>query len=99
MDMKIIKQESDYLEIELVGEDHSFVNAIRELLIEDKNVSFAAYNISHPQVGHPHLMVRMKSGTPLAALKDALRRLKKYTEDFKDELKSAKKPSEGRKKK
>jgi len=99
MNLKIIAQEENYVELELEGEEQGFANALRELLINDKNVTFAAYRVDHPQMSPPRLMVRTKTGSPIAAIKDASKKLRKMAGDFKEELKSAKKPSESKKKK
>src|SRR3989338_6880649 len=99
MEIKVLAQEEDYIELELVGEEQGFANALRELLINDRNVVFAAYRVDHPQISSPRLMVRTKSGSPLVAIKDAVKKLKKYSSEFHDEAKSAKKPAESRRKK
>jgi len=99
MDIKVLAQEENYIELELTDEEQGFANALRELLINDKNVEFAAYRVDHPQLSPPRLMVRTKSGSPLAAIKDAVKKLKKFSSEFNDEIKSAKKPAESRKKK
>jgi DNA-directed RNA polymerase subunit L len=43
-------------------------------------------------VGSPVLMVRMKKGNPVSAVRTAVKKLKKQASDFKDALASAKKP-------
>jgi DNA-directed RNA polymerase subunit L len=91
MDIEIIKSEKDYAEIAIKGEDIGFINAIKELLFEDDDVEFAAYRLDHPVVGAPVLMVRMKKGSPVSALRTAVKKLKKQASDFKDALSNAKK--------
>ena len=58
MEIKILEKTNDTLEIEIIGEDHTLCNALRELLIEDDNVIFASYKIDHPLVGHPTFIVK-----------------------------------------
>ena len=99
MNIKVLSQEENYLELELEGADGGFANALRELLIGDKNVTFAAVRVDHPQVSNPCLMVRTKSGSPLIAIKEAARRVRKLANEFADEAESAKKPVETKKKK
>jgi len=91
MEVEIIKSEKDYAEIAIKGEDIGFINAINELLFEDADVEFAAYRLDHPIVGAPVLMVRMKKGSPISALRTAVKKLKKQASDFKDALSNAKK--------
>lgn len=92
MEIKVLKNEEDYLEIELKGEEYGLPNMLKELLLEDKNVEFAAYRMDHPAVSSPVLMVRTSSGSPVSALKNAIKRLKKMASDFRDAIKEAKKP-------
>ena len=92
MEIEIKKNEKDYLEIEIKGEDFGFASTIKELLFEDKDIEFAAVRMDHPQAANPVLMIRTKKGSPMFALKAAIKKLKKQANDFKDELKAAKKP-------
>jgi len=92
MELEVIKNDKDYLEIAVRGEDVGFVNAIKEILLEEKGVEFAACRLDHPVISAPVLMVRTESGNPLSALKFAVKKLRKQAEDFKSALKDAKKP-------
>ena len=77
MEIEILKSEKDYLEVSIKGEDIGFINAIKELLFEDADVEFAAYRLDHPIVASPVLMVRMKKGNPISAVRTAVKKLKK----------------------
>lgn len=92
MEIEIIKNEKDYIEVAIRGEDVGFVNAIKELLLEDKGTEFAAYRLDHPVLACPVLMLRTKEGNALSALKFAVKKLKKQAVEFKEALKDAKKP-------
>ena len=92
MEIEVIKNEKDCLEIALKGEEYGIANALKELLLEDEKVEFAAYRMDHPLVASPVLVVRTKEGSPLAALKSAVRKLRKEAGEFRDALKDAKKP-------
>src|SRR3989344_5137817 len=92
MEINVLKNEKDYLEIELLGEEAGIANALVEALLEDSAVEFAAYKLEHPQTGSPILMVRVKEGAAMGALKSAVKKLKKQAAEFKDALKGAKKP-------
>jgi len=91
MEIEILKSEKDYLEVSIKGEDIGFINAIKELLFDDSDVEFAAYRLDHPIVASPVLMVRMKKGSPISAVRTAVKKLKKQASDFKDALDNAKK--------
>jgi DNA-directed RNA polymerase subunit L len=86
-DMKIIKDEKNELEIEITGESHSLCNALRTILMEDKNVESAAYVIDHPIIGEPKLYIKAKN--PRQSLKKAAKTLQKRSGEFKKLVESA----------
>ncbi|MEG3224721.1 MAG: DNA-directed RNA polymerase subunit L [Methanobacteriales archaeon Met13] len=79
--MKIIKDEKKELEIEITGESHSLCNALRKVLMEDKNVESTAYIIDHPIIGQPRLHIKAKN--PRQSLKKAAKTLQKRCGEFK----------------
>ncbi len=85
--MKIIKNEKKELEIEITGESHSLCNALRTVLMEDKNVESAAYVIDHPIIGQPRLYIKAKN--PRQSLKKAAKTLQKRCGEFKKLVESA----------
>ena len=48
--------------------------------------------MEHPQIGSPAIILRTKNKNPIELLIDAVSELKGNAEEFKDALKSAKKP-------
>lgn len=91
MELKFLKDDKDVAEIEVVGEGHTLVNAIKDELCEDDKVQSAAYMVKHPLTSNPILIIRTKSGrTPKAALKNAAARLEKKTTEFEGKFKKAK---------
>ncbi|MGC9517141.1 MAG: DNA-directed RNA polymerase subunit L [Methanomicrobiales archaeon] len=100
--MKIIKDTKKELEIEVDGESHTLCNALRKILMEDKDVLSAAYVIEHPIVGEPKLYINAKN--PRKSLKKASETLKSRCNEFKDLIAAAeskdtkpKKPSKAKK--
>jgi len=85
--MKIIKDTKKELEIEIEGESHTLCNALRNILMEDKDVSSAAYVIEHPIVGEPKLYINAKN--PKKSLKKASETLKSRCGEFKDLIAAA----------
>jgi DNA-directed RNA polymerase subunit L len=92
MELEIIKSEKNYVEIQVIGDDYGIAASVKEMLLEDKDIEFAAYRMDHPQIGKPVLMVRTKEGNPVSAIKYAVKKLKKQATEFKDAIKEAKKP-------
>jgi len=77
--VKILKYSRDFLEFEVDGETHTFLNPLRMELLNIDGVVFAAYRIVHPLVDKARFVVRTdpnKIGA-LEALKVAKENLKK----------------------
>ena len=90
MEIKKIKEENNFLQIEVIGETSTFLNLLKEVLYEDKNVKSAAFADIHPLVKKPQILLRTEKGKPETALKEAAERVKKMAEDFEDKFKKAK---------
>ncbi|MBM4240732.1 MAG: DNA-directed RNA polymerase subunit L [Euryarchaeota archaeon] len=86
--MKIIKDTKKELEIEVTGESHTLCNALRKILMEDKDVISAAYVIEHPIIGEPKLYVSAKN--PRKSLKKAAETLISRCNEFKNLIESFK---------
>lgn len=77
MKIKVLEDKKTRLVVEVEGETHTFCNAIKKELWKDENVKAAGYNISHPYVGIPKIVVETNtSTTPKKALEEAIKRLK-----------------------
>jgi DNA-directed RNA polymerase subunit L len=57
MEVKILESSKDSIKIELIGEDHTFANALRKELWNNSGVKLAGYNVEHPLVSNPVLVV------------------------------------------
>ena len=91
MELKILEEKKNKLIIELKGETHAFCNALKKELWNDKHVKAAGYNIEHPLVGVPKIVVETDGKDPKKTLSDAAERLKKSFGSLKKEfLKSIK---------
>ncbi|MCF7859906.1 MAG: DNA-directed RNA polymerase subunit L [Candidatus Cloacimonetes bacterium] len=77
MEITILEDKKNRFVFELQGVDHTFCNILKDNLREVKDVSIAAYNISHPLVGIPKFIVETKASlAPKAAIKTALKNMK-----------------------
>ncbi len=86
MEVKIIKNEKDTLELELVGADQSLAQMLAVKLNKEKSVDFASYKLEHPLLAHPKLFVRVTKGDPVKLVLDAVDELTKDTEEFKKQF-------------
>jgi DNA-directed RNA polymerase subunit L len=90
MELKVVEKGKNRLSFELIGEGHSFCNALKKELWENKHVKAAGYTIKHPLVGIPKLIVETDgSESPEEALKSAAKSLKKKCDEFKKEFTKA----------
>ena len=86
MEIKITEDKKNRLVFEIEGEDHTFCNLIKKELWNDEHVKVAAYNIDHPMVGKPKMIVETDGEDPRKALADAAKRTVKELEKFKSEF-------------
>jgi len=56
----VLKKTRNELKIEIEGEGHTFCNALQQVLLEDRSVEFAGYELTHPLVGQPVIYIRVK---------------------------------------
>ncbi len=85
MEINVLEKEKNLLKLELKEEGHTLCNALRKELWNDKSVKIAGYNIDHPLIGKPVLVVQ--SDNPKKSLQEAVKRLKKQNKEFSDKIK------------
>ena len=61
MEVKVLREKTHELEIELIGESHTLCNLLVDRLNSNEKVEFAAYKVEHPLVSNPLLYVRVSS--------------------------------------
>lgn len=82
MKVNILKCSGSELQIEVVGEGHTFCNALQSILLRDGSVEFAGYRIPHPLVAQPIIYVRSRHNKrPEDLLVDAAQILGKKAEE------------------
>ncbi len=78
MEINITSPGKGSYRIELVGEDHTFANALRKQLWNNPSVKLSGYNIEHPLVSHPVLILDVEGNQdPKKILLKAAEELKK----------------------
>jgi DNA-directed RNA polymerase subunit L len=87
MEIKILENKKTKMIVEIHGETHTFCNALKRELRNDKHVKTAGYNIDHPFVGVPKLVVETDSSeSPKKALAEATKRLEKTADGLKQAI-------------
>lgn len=82
MELKVLEDSKNKLIVEIEGEGHALCNALKSELWNNKKVDIAGYNIAHPLVGVPKLVIETDSGKPKEALVDAAKKIKKEADEF-----------------
>ncbi|RAP45751.1 MAG: DNA-directed RNA polymerase subunit L [Methanosphaera sp. rholeuAM6] len=85
--MKYIKEDEGHLVLEVTGETHTICNILRKRLMQQEEVSAAAYDITHPLIGQPEFDV--VSPNPKESLITASETIKTEVNEFKEALTEA----------
>ncbi|MFQ5887402.1 MAG: RpoL/Rpb11 RNA polymerase subunit family protein [Candidatus Hydrothermarchaeales archaeon] len=88
MEVRVLKEDKKGIEFELIGEGHTFCNALREALNRQKGVEYATYKIEHPLLSNPRIYVRtkvkvskeMEEETPISKIKGVGPKISKQLE-------------------
>ncbi|MBR9691521.1 DNA-directed RNA polymerase subunit L [Candidatus Woesearchaeota archaeon] len=84
MKLKVLEEKKNKMVFELKGESHTFCNALKQELWNDKHVKIAGYNIAHPLIGVPKFIVETDGNeSSKKALIDAAKRIKNVSDKFK----------------
>jgi DNA-directed RNA polymerase subunit L len=86
MEIKVLNQEKDLLEFEVINKSQTYCNILRNALWDNQDIDYAAYKQDHPLVGNPVMLVRAKKGSPKKAIQDTLESLKKRFADLEKEF-------------
>lgn len=89
MKVTVLKEEKDFIELELAGETHTLANFIRNELWDNKETEIASYNIKHPQISQPILAIKAKS-KPKKVLQATIEDAKKKVDDFRKKVQKLK---------
>ncbi|MBW2967902.1 DNA-directed RNA polymerase subunit L [Candidatus Woesearchaeota archaeon] len=82
MEINIVEESKNRLVVEIKGEGHSLCNALKQELWNNKKVKVSGYNIEHPLVGVPKLIIETSAGSPKDALVEAANAVKKDADAF-----------------
>lgn len=90
MEVELLEREGTKIKVKIIGEGHSFSNALRKKLHEDERIETAAYNIEHPLLSHPVLHVKTSERkSPKRAIIRAAKNLADDYQEFQKELEKA----------
>ena len=90
MQLKILRRTPQELKLEIEGEGHTFCNLLESVLLEDKEVEFAGYDVPHPLVSNTILSIRTKKGKkPEEALFEAIEKIRERGRELSQEIDKA----------
>ena len=90
MELEVKKSSASELRFVLHGERHTFPNLLRETLLQDSSVTFAAYTMLHPLGEDSEFIVKTKGKNAKKAVADALKKIGKQLQLFEKTFKAAK---------
>lgn len=83
MELRVIHEAKNELEVEVLGENETLLNPIKQALLRDKDVEFAEYIIEHPILSIPKIFVRTKGNTkPQTVLKRTIKEVTGQFDEF-----------------
>ncbi len=92
MELRVIEKTDTELRIEIAGEDHTFMNVLKGVLLETDGVAAATYDMNPEQSGgqtEPVLTVKSESEDPLDLLADAAEAITQRTGALRDAVQAA----------
>ncbi len=90
MELELKKSSSNELRFALKGERHTFPNLLRDALLKDPKVEFAAYILPHPLGNEAEFVVKTKGKSAKSVMQSTLKSLDKDLSDFEKAFKAAK---------
>jgi len=86
MEINILEEDKKKIEFEVLGEDMTLCNALKDELWNDSDVEVAASKMDHPLVSNPTLILETSKKNPkdvvLKAADSLQTKFKKLKEDF-----------------
>jgi len=91
LNVEIVEKDKKSIELRVSGEGHTLFSALRKILFEDTDVSFAGYDVEHPILGSTKFYLRVKGrkgvSTILAeAVEKLIKRAKELRHKFEESL-------------
>ncbi len=90
MEIEVKKSAANELRLVFRGERHTFPNLLRETLLQDPSVLFAAYSLPHPLGPDSEFLVKTKGKNAKKAVADALKKIERQLAEFARAFKAAK---------
>jgi len=87
MELNIIEDKKDRIVFEIKGEGHTLSNMLRKELWNDSHVKIATYQIEHPEVGIPRIILETDGADTRKTILTAVKKIQKDLDKIKTESK------------
>ncbi len=84
MELRLLNRTKTELEFEVLGENETLLNPVKQALLDDPDVEFAEYIIEHPSLAIPKIFLRTTGADPSVVLARTVRRLIADYDAFED---------------
>lgn len=82
MELKILDKTDKEMHLEIVGESHTLLNMLKSILLEDRRVHTASYDMKHVTISEPVLYVMTDGTDPITVVTDAASTLVSQCDEF-----------------
>ncbi len=77
MEIQVIEKKDNRLLFKIKGETHTFVLALKDALSKNPDVDITSYEIDHPLIGVPEVLVQTKKKDPIKVVLETIQEMKK----------------------
>ena len=89
MELEVIRHEKNLIEFWLKGERHTYPEWLKNALLSNEEVTFAAYTLPHPTDANVKFVVRTKSKDVKKVLLEAVESMEEELSEFEKAAKKA----------
>lgn len=95
MEIRLLSKHDKSLEVEVIGENETLLNVLKQRLLANPDVASATFIIGHPLLDQPRLFVEMRKGKPEAALRAAAKEIREDLDKLETEFLKAARSTSG----
>lgn len=82
MNIKILKKTEDEVQIEFEDEDHTLLNLLKTVLLEDDRVQITTYDAKFPTMTNPIFRLKTTGSDPVELLANAAAKTEELCKEF-----------------
>jgi len=82
VNIKILKKTGDEVQIEFEDENHTLLNLLKTVLLEDDRVQITTYDTKFPTMTNPIFRLKTTGSDPVELLADAAAKIEELCKEF-----------------